>query len=112
MDLIGSTCTASPWFAAFVLRCFSNPALLWRRKLKSKAKLESRMSYFRFKALSSRRFQLGFHRFNLHRLTLRAASLTRRPPKNSKLFSSSGIAIAKIPTRRVRPGGTDGRRTD
>ena len=42
---------------------------LKRRKLKSKAKLESSSSYFSFKALSSRRFQLGFDRVDLHRPT-------------------------------------------
>ena len=34
-----------------------------------------------FQALSARRFQLGFHRFNLHRLTLMAVmALTPLPP--------------------------------
>jgi hypothetical protein len=36
-----------------------------------KAKLKCRTLYFvsKFQALTSRRFRLGFHRFNLHRLT-------------------------------------------
>jgi len=44
--------------------------LLYRRKLNLKAKLESSISHFSFQALNSRRFQHGFHRLNLHRLTL------------------------------------------
>ena len=49
---------------------------LWGRKLKSKAKLESGSSYISLssQALSSRRFQHGFHRFNLHRPTLQNLS--------------------------------------
>jgi len=39
-----------------------------------KAKLESSSSYFRFNTLSSRRFQHGFDRVNLHRPTFAAAS--------------------------------------
>ena len=40
-----------------------------RRKLNLKPKFESSPSYSSFKRLSSRRFQLGFHRVTLHRLT-------------------------------------------
>jgi len=36
---------------------------------KFEAKLKSDLSYFSFKALSYGRFQLGFHRVNLHRPT-------------------------------------------
>jgi len=51
-----------------------SPAWLSRRKLNLKAKLESRTSCCSFKRLvpASRRFQLGFHWFKLHRLTFRA----------------------------------------
>ena len=37
--------------------------------LNLKAKFESGLSYFSFKRFSSRRFQSGFDRVNLHRLT-------------------------------------------
>ena len=42
---------------------------MWRRKLNSKAELESNSFIFQFQALSSRRFQRGFDRVNLHHPT-------------------------------------------
>jgi hypothetical protein len=52
----------------YALRLF----LVQRRKLKLKAKFESGPSHSSFNTLISRRFQHGFDRFRLHRLTLGA----------------------------------------
>jgi hypothetical protein len=65
---------------------------LKRRTLKLKAKFESSPSYPSFKRLvpASRRFQLGFHWVNLHRLTSAIAAAT-----------SEDAAVCTAP-RRVR----------
>jgi hypothetical protein len=54
-------------------RCFrkleARPMTCLAVESKFKAKIESRLSYFSFKALNSRRFHRGFDKFNLYRLT-------------------------------------------
>ena len=50
--------------------CAAYSSKLKRRKLKSKAEVESITSQFSFKRLVPRQFQLGFHRVNLHRPTM------------------------------------------
>ena len=47
-----------------------NSAMMWRRKLMSKAKFESSSIMFQCLALTSRRFERGFDRVKLHRPTM------------------------------------------
>ena len=59
--------------------------------------------YFQFQALCSRRFQLGFHRVNLHRLTLAAGAAEAAAESGAP--SKQGLRLVHFSAQRKRIGG-------
>ena len=77
-------------------RCPGAPrtTMMQRRKLNLKAKLKTSVITFKFQALRTRRFQHGFHCFNLHRLAMKPLSPTLAP--RSTPYAASIVAMHAV----------------
>ena len=89
-------CKPLPSAIAVLLNAASTRASMYRRNLNLKATFESGSSIVQFQALSSRRFQRGFDRVNLHRPTSMDAT------RASCEACSQGLTLVHFSVQRKR----------
>jgi len=75
-------------------------ASVQRRKLNLKVRVESSLSYFRFKALSYRRYHRGFDRVKLHRPT--SAAVARASASAVASFAAAATPATSLYRRKLK----------